>query len=231
MTPPIVLSIGGSVLANEPLTPDPFQTLAEHLDNAHEDPLALVTGGGHAARSYIQTARELGLDETGLDEVGITLTRANAYLLIAAFGNDAYPRPAETFHEAAHALRSYPRVCMGGTHPGHTTDAVGAMLAERTGAKRLIIVTNVDGVYTADPNEDPKATRLDEVTHTELVRLAGDAREAGSTTIVDPLAAQILQRSNMPGAVVSGNDLDNLANAVNDEAFTGTRIEPHAKES
>lgn len=226
MTSPIVLSIGGSVLANQPLTPDAFQNLAESLDQAHEDPLGLVTGGGHAARTYIDTARQLGLDETGLDEVGITLTRANAWLLIAAFHNNVYPRPAETFHEAALALRAYPRVCMGGTHPGHTTDAVGAMLAERLDAQRLIIVTNVDGVYTADPNQDPKATRLETITHTELVRLSGDAREAGSTTIVDPLAAQILQRSRMPAAVVTGNDLDNLADAVNDDAFDGTRIEP-----
>lgn len=226
MTSPIVLSIGGSVLANEPLTPDPFQNLAERLNQAHEASLALVTGGGHAARTYIDTARQLGLDETGLDEVGITLTRANAWLMIAAFHDAAYPRPAETFHEAALALRSYPRVCMGGTHPGHTTDAVGAMLAERLDAARLVIVTNVDGVYTADPNKDAKATRLDQVTHAELVRLAGDAREAGSTTVVDPLATQILRRSSMPAAVVSGNDLDNLSDAVNGDRFEGTRIEP-----
>lgn len=224
MTDPVVLSIGGSVLADDPLSPEPFHALAGRLDQDPTGPLAAVVGGGAAARRYIGTGRELGLDETGLDEVGITLTRANAWLLLAAFGDDAYPKPAEGFEEAALALGSFSRVCMGGTHPGHTTDAVGAMLAERLGAKRLIIVTNVAGVYTADPNEDAQAKRLDQVTHEELLSLVGDAREAGSTTIVDPLAAQILQRAGLPARVVSGADLDNLAQAIDGDKFEGTRV-------
>lgn len=224
MPGPVVLSIGGSVLADEPLSAAPFRALADRLDERVAPPLGLVVGGGAAARSYIEAGRELGLDETGLDRVGITLTRANAWLLAAAFGQEAYPEPAETFEEAARALRSYDRVCMGGTHAGHTTDAVAAMLAERLDAERLVVVTNVDGVYTADPAEDPKAERLDQVAHAELVRLAGDAREAGSTTVVDPLAAQVLQRSSLPGAVVGGEDLDNVARAVEGEGFEGTRV-------
>lgn len=221
---PVVLSIGGSVLAGEDLSAERFSRLTDRLDAHLDRPLGLVVGGGAAARRYIATGRELGLDESGLDELGITLTRANAWLLIAAFGERAYPKPAEGFEEAALALGSYPRVCMGGTHPGHTTDAVGAMLAERIRAERLVVVTNVDGVYTSDPAEDPKAERLDELTHGELVRLAGDAREAGSTTIVDPLAAQILQRSSMPGAVVSGESLDDVVGAAAGIGFDGTRI-------
>lgn len=224
MSGPVVLSIGGSVLAGEALDPEPFDALARQLDQTIERPLALVVGGGAAARSYISTGRELGLDETGLDELGITLTRANAWLLVAAFGDEAYPQPAEGFQEAAHALRSYDRVCMGGTHPGHTTDAVGAMLAERLDAGRMVVVTNVDGVYTADPHENEKAELLDQVSHAELVRLAGNAREAGSTSIVDPLAAQILQRSALDAAVVGGEDLANVADAAAGEDFHGTRV-------
>lgn len=226
MSRPAVLSIGGSVLAGEELSADPFSRLADRLDAHIDRQLGLVVGGGAAARRYIGTARELGLDEAGLDEIGITLTRANAWLLVAAFGERAYPKPAENFEEAAHALKDYPRVCMGGTHPGHTTDAVAAMLAERTRADRLVIVTNVDGVYTADPNADPKAERLDEITHTELVRLAGSGREAGSTTIVDPLAAQILKRSALPAAVVGGDDMDNVVRATAGGAFDGTAVRP-----
>lgn len=224
MSGPVVLSIGGSVLAGEALDAEPFDQLARQLDETLARPTGLVVGGGAAARSYISAGRELGLDETGLDELGITLTRANAWLLVAAFGPKAYPRPAEGFEEAAHALQSYERVCMGGTHPGHTTDAVGAMLAERLDAARLVVVTNVDGVYTADPHRDEKAKLLEHVSHAELVRLAGNAREAGSTSIVDPLAAQILQRSGLEAAVVGGDDLANVADAASGEGFHGTRV-------
>ncbi len=219
------------MLADEPLSHEPFRALAQRMDEALQAPLAVVVGGGAAARRYIETGRALGLDEAGLDEVGITLTRANAWMLIAAFGEDAYPAPAEGFEEAALALRSFPRVCMGGTHPGHTTDAVGAMLAERLHARSLVVATNVAGVYTADPHEDANAKRLDQVTHKELLSLVGDAREAGSTTVVDPLAAQILQRTGLPACVVDGNDLDNLSRAVQGETFDGTVVQRHEKPS
>lgn len=221
---PVVLSIGGSVVAGQDLQAGRFRRLAEGLDSELDRPLGLVVGGGAVAREYIGVARELGLDEAGLDHLGIQLTRANAWLLIAAF-DDAYPKPAEDFEEAAIGLRAFSRVCMGGTHPGHTTDAVGAMLAERTGAERIVIVSNVDGVYTADPNQDPKAERIEQLTPRELIELAGRTREAGSTTIVDPLAAQILDRSNLPAAVVSGEDPDNVANAAAGRTFDGTSVE------
>ncbi len=222
---PVILSIGGSVLAGEPLEPDGFSRLAAKLAERAADPLGLVVGGGASARRYIDAGRELGLDEAGLDHLGIQLTRANAWLLLAAFGENAYPQPATDFEEAALALRSYTRVCMGGTHPGHTTDAVAAMLSERVHAQRLVIVTNVDGVYSADPTEDPSAELLETVTPTELIHLSGTAREAGSKTIVDPLAAQVVRRSGIPLAVVGGDDLDNVADAVEGKAFKGTRVE------
>ncbi|MDX1612486.1 MAG: UMP kinase, partial [Candidatus Thermoplasmatota archaeon] len=142
-----------------------------------------------------------------------------------AFGARAFPRPAADFEEAALALRSFDRVCMGGTHPGHTTDAVGAMLAERVHAERLVIVTNVDGVYTSDPNKDPDAERVEQLTPDELLKIVGGARQAGSSGVVDPLAAQLLGRSHLPAAVVGGSDALNVARAINGEDFVGTRVE------
>ena len=46
-------------------------------------------------------------------------------------------------------------VVMGGTVPGHTTDAVSAMLAKEVRAVRIINGTSVDAAYTADPRKDP----------------------------------------------------------------------------
>jgi uridylate kinase len=221
---PVVVSIGGSVIAPDEVQAEPVAELANTLDEEVQAPMAIVVGGGAAARDYIGASRELGLDEAGLDEVGIAITRANAWLMIAALGTSAYPEPAEDFREAINGLQDYSRVCMGGTHPGHTTDAVAAMLAERLSADRLVVATNVDGVYDADPAEDPKAQRLERIDHDELVRLAGRAREAGSTAIVDPLATQILRRSRMPAAVVDGNEPANVARALTGGEFSGTRI-------
>jgi uridylate kinase len=211
------------VLAGEQVKAPPIEAFASTLERI-EAPLAIVVGGGAAARTYISAARELGLDESGLDELGIQLTRANARLLVAAFGDQAYPKPAEDFDEAATALRSYDRVCMGGTHPGHTTDAVAAMTAERLGAQRLVVVTNVDGVYTSDPKRDPDADRLDEISFSDLVGITGAGREAGHSAVVDPLAAQIIQRSGIETRVVDGDDQANVASAVDGVAFEGTTV-------
>lgn len=213
------------MIAGDQVRAAPIQGLAGTLDDEIDGPLLLVVGGGAASRRYIEVARQLGLDEAGLDMIGITITRANARLLIAAFGQAAYPSPAEDFEEAASALRSFERVCMGGTHPGHTTDAVAAMAAERLRAQRLVIATNVDGVYTSDPKEDPDAKRLDKLSYAELVELTGGAREAGVSAVIDPLAAQIIQRSQVATRVVDGNDHDNVARAVQGGSFEGTRVE------
>lgn len=220
---PVVVSVGGSVVAGEQVKAAPVEALASTLDGI-EAPLAIVVGGGAPTRRYIDAARELGLDEAGLDELGITVTRANARLLIAAFGDRAYPRPAENFDEALQALRTHDRVCMGGTHPGHTTDAVAAMTAERLGADRLVVVTNVDGVYTSDPKADPDAERLDELTFADLVDLTGAGREAGHSAVIDPLAAQIIQRSSIETRVVGGDDQANVADAVKGTDFDGSRV-------
>jgi uridylate kinase len=223
---PVVASIGGSILAGTEPKPESLRRYAQMLDDKCPMPLGLVVGGGAPARRYIETARALGLDETGLDSLGITVTRANAWLMVAALAGSAYPHPAKDFEEAALALRSFPRVIMGGTHPGHTTDAVAAMLAERVRAERLVIVTNVDGVYTADPKKEPKAKLMEHVGAAELVQIAGTARGAGSTGVVDPLAAQLILRSRMPTRVCNGTDLDNVANALTGKSFKGTTVQP-----
>ena len=116
---------------------------------------------------------------------------------------------------------------MGGNYPGHTTDAVAAMLAERVGAERLVIATNVDGVYTDDPRKDPDAVKLDRVTADELVKITmrGEAG-AGSNSVVDPLASKIIKRSRMPTFVVDGRDLEALESAIRGEGKKGTVIVP-----
>lgn len=213
------------MLAGEDMSAGTFTQLSDQLERSCDMPLGMVVGGGASARKYIKVARELGLDEAGLDHLGIQITRANAWLLVSAFGERAYPRPAEDFEEAALALRSYDRVCMGGTHPGHTTDAVAAMLAERVHADRLVIVTNVDGVYTADPRTDPDAKLVEHLTPTELLAIVGGARKAGSSGVVDPLAAQMLERSQLQARVVGGDDPANVAAAINGEPFKGSTVE------
>ena len=186
----------------------------------------VVVGGGRIARYYIKMGRELGADETYLDDVGIAVTRLNARMLVTALGGDAYHAVAEDFDEALSASKSHAVVVMGGTHPGQTTDAVAAMLAERARAARLVNATNVDGVYTADPRKDPKAKRFEVMTFGRLVEICSKVGDgAGRNVVFDPLGARIVARSKIRTIVVNGRDLASLENAILGKKCKGTSVE------
>ena len=77
----------------------------------------------------------------------------NATLLIAALGEAAYPKVAESHSEAKKFAESKKIVVMGGITPGQTTDAVAAVLAERVHADVFVNVTSVNGIYDKDPKK------------------------------------------------------------------------------
>lgn len=231
----VVISMGGSVMIPETPSSDFIREFAEILREASKK-VFVVIGGGRLARKYISTARDLGCDEGYLDEIGIDATRLNARLLIAALGTDAYPIPAKDFDEAMIRGREFNVVVMGGTHPGHTTDGVAAMLAERLKANRLIIATNVDGVYTEDPKKNPEAQKFRRMSSLKLFEIAS-AMEfgAGKSAVMDPLAARLVLRSGITTVVCDGTDLPLLVEAIEnllpelEHSFSGTFISPDSE--
>jgi uridylate kinase len=223
----IVLSIGGSILTPEGKEVEYINSLAALLKRlSPENKLYIVVGGGPLARNYIKIARDLGLNEISLDDIGIAATRLNARLLIAALDEFAYPVPAETFKEAFVQAKKFSIVVMGGTHPGHTTDAVAMMLGEFVGADKFINVTSVDGVYSADPKIETTATKFDKMTPDQLIEITSKSTaQAGPHIVIDPLAAKIIKRSGITSYVLSGEDLTALENAIIGKPFNGTIIE------
>ena len=229
--PRVAISVGGSIAAPDDLDTTLLRGIARALVEASRRRTVLVVvGGGRLSRRYIAACRELGADEGFLDWVGIDSTRLNARLVIAALGNVAYHDVPRSFEEALTAARSFPVVVMGGTHPGHTTDAVTAMLGEVARASEVIILTNVDGVYTADPKKDPSARRLPRITASRLLDIVGaQSAAAGSPGVVDPMAARIIQRSRIPTKVLDGRDLGQVRSALAGRAFEGTIVVPDRK--
>jgi uridylate kinase len=225
----IVVSIGGSVLAPD-LDPERVRGHATVIDGLVEDghEVGTVVGGGGVARRYIGTARELGASEYDLDALGIDVTRLNARLLVTALDSSATPEPAES-HEAARAsLRRGEVAVMGGTVPGHTTDAVSALLAEMVDADLLVYATSVPGVFSADPNEVDDAQRYDRLTAGELVDVISSIETAaGSNAPVDLLAAKIIERSGLRAVVLDGTDPDRIADAVAGDDVDGTEVVPN----
>src|SRR2546425_2550928 len=189
----VVVSLGGSVLVPGDDDARYLRDLAALLrDVSARVKLFVVTGGGRIARYYIETGRTLGIRERTLDEFGIAVTRLNARLLAGALDGRANREPATSYSQAAKLARRFPIVLMAGTRPGHTTDRVSASLARFVHAARIVNATSVAGVFTADPNKDPKARLLKRIRFEDLVRLAGSGHSAAGPSIVfDPVAAQL----------------------------------------
>lgn len=224
----VVISIGGSVLAPE-LRAGSIRANAEaieRLDGAGIE-LGLVVGGGSVARDYIGTARELGANEIALDDIGISATRLNARLLIAALDGIAAPTPVESYEGGLESMRRGDVPVLGGVTPGQTTDAVSAALAEYVEADLLVYATSVNGVFTADPDEDTTAEQIGSMTPSALVDVIVDTElVAGSSAPVDLLAAKLIERSGMRTIVLDGTDPDGLVDAVLRGDHDGTDVTP-----
>ena len=165
--------------------------------------LVLVAGGGETARRYIAAGRKLGVDESMLDDLGLRAARLNAELLVGGLGDLAFPTVPENMDQAAEAFATGRIVVVGGFHPGHSTNAVAALTAERVHANLFVNATDVDGVYTADPNKDGRAKRLDRVSTARLRKMFGDGEmRAGTYELLDLLAVNIIERSKMRTVIV-----------------------------
>ncbi|MEZ3144628.1 UMP kinase [Halobaculum sp. MBLA0143] len=224
----VVLSLGGSVLAPE-LDGERVASHAAAVERLVRDgcDVGVVVGGGGVAREYIETGREMGANEVALDRLGIDVTRVNARLLRAGFGEVADPTLAADYETAEAALGRGETVVMGGVTPGQTTDAVAAVLAESVGADLLVYGTGADGVYDADPAADPDATKSDRLSPSELVdRIAPMSRDAGASAPVDLFAAKLIERAGMRTVVLDGTDPDAVADAVLTGEHTGTDVVP-----
>lgn len=219
----IVISLGGSVLVPslEENHIGEYAGILRRLGKEHR--VYVVVGGGGEARRYIGVARDLGMDESTADELGILVTRLNAALLAGALGEAAYPGIAESYRDAAGFGESGKIVVMGGVIPGQTTDAVAALLAERVKADLVVNWTSVDGIYSADPKKHRDAVRHPTLTPGELQAIIREDRlEAGSNTVFDTLAAKIIGRSGIPLVVLDGRRPEDPRKAI--RARRGTLV-------
>jgi uridylate kinase len=166
--------------------------------------------------------RDLRFSEKILDSIGISVTRVNAKILTNIIEESNKDIPVTT-SEAI--VINKPIIIMGGTSPGHSTDMVGAELAEKTGADLLIIATNVDGIYEKDPNKFSNAKQLKEVKIDQLIERYGIKwKSAGKNVIIDGPALEIIKRAKLTTYVVNGKRLDQLEKALTDQSFDGTKI-------
>lgn len=174
----------------------------------------IVAGGGKIARHYIAHARLSGADESTLDELGIEVSRLNAKLLIYALKNKAYPHPPTNLQEVRHAVDSGLIVVAGGLHPGQSTNATAALIAEKIHATVFLNATDVDGIYDSDPNKNKNAKKFKRVDLKSLRRLLiHEDFVAGGYDLMDIVALKVIERSKIKTRVLKA-DIKKLEKAI-----------------
>ena len=174
----------------------------------------IIAGGGKIARHYITHARSSGADESTLDELGIEVSRLNAKLLIYALQDKAYPHPPVNLKEVASAVDSGLIVVTGGLHPGQSTNATAALIAEKVRAASFFNATDVDGVYDSDPNKNKNAKKFKKITLKKLrSMLVHKDSIAGGYDLMDIVALKVIERSKIKTRILK-SDITTLENAI-----------------
>jgi len=189
--------------------------------------VAIVIGGGNIFRGLSGT--ESGVDRVKGDQMGMLATVINSIALeceITRLGVDArvftsirMEPVGELYNRdrVVAALKSK-TVCLlaGGTgNPFFTTDTAAALRAVELGAKVLLKGTRVDGVYTADPEKDPMATRFESVSFAEVIEKR--------LKVMDSTAFTMCRDNDMPIIVFDMNTPGNLKKVISGTK-TGTLI-------
>ncbi|MFA6805162.1 MAG: UMP kinase [Candidatus Methanomethylophilaceae archaeon] len=224
----VVVSIGGSILIPDHEDSVFIKELAQMITELNKEvQLVVICGGGKIARYYTNTSAELGASVFEQDLLGIGTTRLNAKLLALALGDISSTEIPLNAADAANMSVPGKVVVMGGTEPGHTTDAVASMVAKEMEADRVVNATSVDAVYTSDPKKDPNAKRLGKISIKELGELVYKDHGAGKSSVFDPLGVQIAENNNIDILVVDGRDLADLRNAILGKDIKGTFVNSH----
>lgn len=222
----IVVSVGGSLIVPDAVDTS-FLSQFRNLilsETQQGRSFFVIAGGGKLARRYQEAAQEVrgDLDREDLDWMGIHSTRLNAHLLRTIFKEDAQARivknPTRRLHARDHV------VVGAGWKPGWSTDYCAVMAAKNLGATKLVNLSNIDYVYTADPRKDPTATKIEHISWGEFRKLIPTEWDPGLSSPFDPVAAREAEALGIEVAIINGAKLAEFKAYLADEPFAGTTI-------
>jgi uridylate kinase len=104
----------------------------------------------------------------------------------------------------------------GTGNPYFTTDTAGSLRAIEIGADVILKGTRVDGIYTADPEKDPKATKYQTISFQDCL--------AQQLKVMDMTAFTLCMENKLPIIVFNMNEADNLRRVVTGEKV-GTLVQ------
>jgi uridylate kinase len=223
----IVMSVGGSLIVPDHIDSGFLKTLKTFIDQqtATGRHFIIIAGGGRTARRYQDAASEVAeLQNEDLDWMGIHATRLNGHLLRTIFRDTAHPQVITNPDEILDIPRDKKVVVAAGYRPGCSTDLRAIQIAQRVGAKKVINLSNIDYVYTADPRTDSTATKIETISWSDFRALVPTDWDPGLSAPFDPIAAKEADETNIEVAIINGDKPEALANYLDGKEFIGTLI-------
>ena len=169
--------------------------------------VGVVVGGGNIFRGV--DVSEQGVPRPVGDTMGMLATVMNCLVLEAALERQgkeartlsalAMPTVCETYNRKR-AVKNLGKgrvvlLAAGTGNPYFTTDTTAVLRAAELEAHAVLKATDVDGVYTADPKKDPKATRYEKISHQEALEK--------HLKVMDSTAFALARENRMPIIVFS----------------------------
>ena len=183
--------------------------------------VALVIGGGNIYRGMNEA--QTGIERAHGDYMGMLATVINGMALQAglekagmftrlqsAINMEQIAEPYIRRRAIRHLEKERVVIFGAGTgNPYFTTDTAGSLRAIEIKADVILKGTRVDGVYTADPEKDPSATRYKTVSYQECL--------TNNLRIMDMTAFTLCMENNLPIIVFDMNKEGNLSKVVTGE--------------
>ncbi len=190
--------------------------------------VAIVIGGGNIFRGV--QAEQGGMERTQGDYMGMLATMINSMALQSALESAGVPTRLQSAIEMKQICEPFikrravrhlekNRVVIFGAGTGNpffTTDTAASLRAIEIESDVVLKGTRVDGIYTADPEKDPSATKYDTVTFNEVY-------EKG-LNVMDMTAFTLCNENKLPIIIFDMNKEGNLLKLVSGENI-GTKVE------
>lgn len=183
--------------------------------------IGIVIGGGNIFRGLTGAAN--GFDRVKGDQMGMLATVINGLALNSAFHVAGLKsrlltairmEPIGEFYSRDKAIETLERgevaIFAGGTgNPYFTTDTGSSLRGIEIEANAMLKGTRVDGIYTADPEKDPNATKYEEITFDEIYNKG--------LRIMDLTATTMCKENNLPIIVFNMDIKGNLIKVLKGE--------------
>lgn len=211
------------------IDPNRLADYAQQIKEVHDMGVhvSIVIGGGNIFRGL--SGSQKGFDRVKGDQMGMCATVINSLALSSALGAIGVKNkvmtairmePIGEYYNKWKAIEAMEngRVCIfscGTGSPYFTTDTGSSLRGIEIEADVMLKGTRVDGVYTADPEKDPTATKFDDITFDEVYNR--------HLKVMDLTATAMCKENNLPVYVFNMDVVGNLKKVMEGEPI-GTLV-------